>query len=234
MMPARHGDRPEVCQIALDVTRFSLVVEGVGAVLLALIWLPRMPADEAQGHAVFLVGDATKREVLEEAGADGADVGIVAIGEPLGASILTLLAMRDVGIKATYVKVISEDHARIADALGATDTVFPERQAATNLASRITSGTLLHYTAYGEQFGIQEMAVPDSWPGKTLQDLKLPTQYEIQVVADAVRLAADRGFARAAREAHEGPLTTRVRDRRAGEPEQPGEADERRDAGDRG
>ena len=130
-----------------------------------------------------IVGDATKREVLEEAGADGADVGIVAIGEPLGGSILTLLAMRDVGIKSIYVKVISEDHARIADALGAADTVFPERQAATNLASRITSGKLLHYTAYGEQFGIQEMAVPDSWAGKTLQDLKLPTQFEIQVVA---------------------------------------------------
>ena len=130
-----------------------------------------------------IVGDATKREVLDEAGADGADVGIVAIGEPLGASILTLLAMRDVGIKSIYVKVISEDHARIADALGAADTVFPERQAATNLASRITSGKLLHYTAYGEQFGIQEMAVPDSWAGKTLQDLKLPTQFEIQVVA---------------------------------------------------
>jgi trk system potassium uptake protein TrkA len=130
-----------------------------------------------------IVGDATKREVLEEAGADGADAGIIAIGEPLGASVLTLLAMRDVGIKSTYVKVISEDHARIAEALGATDTVFPERQAATNLASRITSGKLLHYTAYGEQFGIQEMAVPDSWSGKTLQDLRLPTEYEVQVVA---------------------------------------------------
>lgn len=130
-----------------------------------------------------IVGDATKREVLEEAGAEGADAGIIAIGEPLGASVLTLLAMRDVGIKSTYVKVISEDHARIAEALGATDTVFPERQAATNLASRITSGKLLHYTAYGEQFGIQEMAVPDSWSGKTLQDLKLPSEYEVQVVA---------------------------------------------------
>jgi trk system potassium uptake protein TrkA len=56
-------------------------------------------------------------------------------------------------------------------------------QAATNLAQRITSGKLLHYTAYSEQFGIQEMAVPEVWYGKTLQDLKLPHQYEIQVVA---------------------------------------------------
>jgi trk system potassium uptake protein TrkH len=53
MMPTRQGDRPEVWQIALNVTRFSLVVEGVGALVLFLVWLPRMPADEALGHAVF-------------------------------------------------------------------------------------------------------------------------------------------------------------------------------------
>lgn len=130
-----------------------------------------------------IIGDATKRDVLEEAGAEGADGGIVSIGENLGASILSLLALRDLGVKNTYVKVLSEDHARIAEALGAADTVFPEHEAATNLASRITSGKLLHYTAYGEQFGIQEMAVPDAWQGKTLEQLKLPQQYKVQIVA---------------------------------------------------
>lgn len=130
-----------------------------------------------------LAGDATKREVLDEAGADDADVAIVSTGGNIGASVLALLALRDLNVKAIFVKVQSIEHARIAEALGATDTVFPEMQAATNLAQRITSGRLLHYTAYGEQFGIQEMAVPDSWSGRTLQDLRLPQEYQIQVVA---------------------------------------------------
>lgn len=130
-----------------------------------------------------VVGDGTRREALDEAGADGSDAAIISIGENLGASILALLAARDLGIKGLYIKVISEDHARIADALGATDTVFPERQAATNLASRITSTKLLNYTAYSEEFGIQEMAVPDAWAGKTLADLELPAKFQIQVVA---------------------------------------------------
>jgi trk system potassium uptake protein TrkA len=130
-----------------------------------------------------LAGDATKREVLHEAGAEDADVGIISTGQNLGASVLALLALRDLGVKQTFVKVQSIEHARIAEALGATDTVFPEMQAATNLAQRITSGRLLHYTAYGEQFGIQEMAVPETWYGKTLQDLRLPQEYQIQVVA---------------------------------------------------
>lgn len=130
-----------------------------------------------------LVGDATQKEVLDEAGADGADAAVISTGDNLGASILTLLALRDLKVPTIYVKVQSIEHARIADALGATETVFPEMQAATDLAQRITSGKLLHYTAYSEQFGIQEMAVPTSWNGKTLQALKLPQEHQIQVVA---------------------------------------------------
>lgn len=130
-----------------------------------------------------LVGDATSKEVLDEAGADDADAAIISTGDNLAASILALLALRDLRVKAIYVKVQSLEHARIADALGAADTVFPEMQAATNLAQRITSGKLLTYTAYSEEFGIQEMAVPHSWNGKTLQALKLPQDHQIQVVA---------------------------------------------------
>jgi trk system potassium uptake protein TrkH len=53
MMPTRHGDRPEVWQIALDVLRFSLIVEGIGAVLLFAFWAFEHPLDEAAWHAVF-------------------------------------------------------------------------------------------------------------------------------------------------------------------------------------
>ena len=138
-----------------------------------------------------LAGDATRREVLDEAGADDADVAIVSTGQNLGASMLSLLALRDLGVKAIYVKVQSIEHARMADALGATDTVFPEMEAATNLAQRITSGRLLHYTAYGDQFGIQEMAVPQTWSGKSLIDLELRRRYGISIVAlhDVLRRA---------------------------------------------
>jgi trk system potassium uptake protein len=143
--------------------------------------------DLIDAHGPFvtraLVGDATHKEVLDEAGADDADAAIISTGDNLGASILSLLALKDLRVKAIYVKVQSIEHARIAEALGATETVFPEMQSATNLAQRITSGKLLHYQAYGETFGIQEMPVPQSWSGKTLQDLKLPQDYQIQVVA---------------------------------------------------
>lgn len=53
MAPVRREDRPEVWQIALGVTRFSLIVEGIGALLLFILWLPRFSPGEAAWHAVF-------------------------------------------------------------------------------------------------------------------------------------------------------------------------------------
>ncbi len=146
---------------------------------------PRPDVIDAFGHRVSraVVADATKRGVLEQVGARGADAAVISTGENLAASILALLAVRDVGIQSIYVKVRSDDHARIADALGATESVFPERETALGLASRLTSGRLLQYVQLGNQFGIQEMPVPDRWHGKTLRELSLPQRYRVHVVA---------------------------------------------------
>jgi trk system potassium uptake protein len=130
-----------------------------------------------------ILADATRREVLEEIGARNADAAVVSTGANLSASILSLLALRDLGIESIFVKVRSDDHARIADALGATESIFPERESALGLASRITSGKLLQYVHLGHEFGLQEMTVPNAWYGKTLRDLELPQKYRVQVVA---------------------------------------------------
>ncbi|AKF85004.1 potassium transporter TrkA [Myxococcus fulvus 124B02] len=130
-----------------------------------------------------MVGDATQRQVLEEVGARGADAAIVSTGEDLSASILALLALRDTGIQDIYVKVRSDDHARIVNALGAAESIFPERESALGLANRITSGRLLQYVQLGPDFGLQEMPVPEAWYGKSLRELALPQRFRVHVVA---------------------------------------------------
>lgn len=130
-----------------------------------------------------LVGDATRRAVLEEAGAAEADAAVVSTGGNLAASVLALLALRDLKVEHIFVKVRSDEHARIADALGAEESIFPERESALGLASRMTAGALLKYVQLGPGLSLQEMAVPAAWTGKTLRDLGLPQRYRVQVVA---------------------------------------------------
>jgi trk system potassium uptake protein TrkA len=130
-----------------------------------------------------LVGDATQRVVLEEAGAAHADAAAISTGDNLAASVLSLLALRDLGVKQTFVKVISEEHARIVNALQAEESVFPEQESALALASRMTAGALLRYVQLGPALSLQEMPVPGEWYGKTLRELELPQRYRVQVVA---------------------------------------------------
>lgn len=51
--PTRSGDRPEVWRLTLEVTKFSLIVEAIGALVLFLTWLPELSVGEAAWAGVF-------------------------------------------------------------------------------------------------------------------------------------------------------------------------------------
>jgi trk system potassium uptake protein TrkA len=130
-----------------------------------------------------VVCDARDLETLERLGVREVDVGIISTGDDITASVLSTLVLRDLGVGEIYVKVISRDHARVMNRLGVTETIFPERESALNLASRLSGRALLNYFRIGTGFGIQEMAVPDEWEGKSLRELQLRQHYGLSVVA---------------------------------------------------
>jgi|SRR5680860_526142 len=129
------------------------------------------------------VGDGRQLKMLERAGAKGANAGVVSTGHDVTASILSTLALKDLGVREVFVKVISLDHARVMEKLGVTETIFPERESGHRLATRIMSTTILNYVRLGTGFSVQEMAVPESWIGHSLRQLELPRKHGINVVA---------------------------------------------------
>lgn len=129
------------------------------------------------------VGDGRSVAVLERLGAKSADAGIVSTGDDITASILSTLALRDLGVNDVYVKVISTDHARVMERVGVTETIFPERESALALGKRISGRSLLNYVRLGPNFSVQEMAVPDAWNRHALKDLDLPRRYGVLIIA---------------------------------------------------
>lgn len=129
------------------------------------------------------VGDGRSATALDRAGATDADVGIVSTGDDITASILSTLALRDHGVSEIYVKVVSTDHARVMAKIGVTETIFPERESGIRLATRVSSRGILNYVHLGAGFSVQEMAVPESWIGRSLRELGLPRRYRISVLA---------------------------------------------------
>lgn len=128
------------------------------------------------------VGDGKNLRTLERIGARGADAGVVSTGDDITASILTTMALHDLGIRDVYVKVISADHARVMERMGVTETIFPERESALALGKRMSGTGLLNYVNLSPGFSIQEMGVPQSWSGKTLRELGLRQEFGVTVV----------------------------------------------------
>ena len=129
------------------------------------------------------VGDGRHRAVLERVGGDEADAAIISTGDDLAASVLATMALRDIGVREIFAKVVSRDHARIMDQLGVTETIFPERESAVRLTERIVSTEILNYIQIGKGFSLQELAVPERWIGKTLRELELPRRHRVSVLA---------------------------------------------------
>lgn len=111
------------------------------------------------------------------------DEAVVSLGESMEASVLCTLHLRKIGLKTIRAKAVSEDHATILRAVGATETIFPERETAKRVAAQIINPNLLDFIPLGEDFEVMDVGVPDSFLGKTLIELKLRERFGVFVIA---------------------------------------------------
>lgn len=129
------------------------------------------------------VADGRQLEALDRIGVEGSDTAVISTGDDITASLLTTISLRDLGVEDIYVKVISRNHARVMERMEVTETIFPERESALNLSSRLSERTVVNYVHISGKLNIQEMVVLDKWRGKSLRELKLRARRGISVVA---------------------------------------------------
>jgi trk system potassium uptake protein TrkA len=132
-------------------------------------------------HAVCM--DSADKENLEALGVRDMDVVIVSLGPEMEASILTVLYLHELEVKRIIAKALSEDHAKILEAVGATEVIYPEKDMAIRTALRLSNPNILEYLPLISGFSIQELAPPEKFIGKSLRELDLRNKYGIQVIA---------------------------------------------------
>src|SRR3989304_5487265 len=75
-------------------------------------------------HATHAVQcDATDIRTLKELGVQNMDVSIVSIGEDVEASVLIVMALKELGVKDIIAKAVTPLHIKILEKLGATQVV---------------------------------------------------------------------------------------------------------------
>lgn len=132
-------------------------------------------------HAV--VGDGQDKEVLRALDAGSFDCAIIAIGDDLAASVLTIMNLKELNVPYVVCKAHDETHRRVLEKLGADRVVIPECEYAARLARSLVSHNVLDYIELSPDYGILEVPAPKSWVGKTIMELNVRAKLGINIIA---------------------------------------------------
>lgn len=111
-------------------------------------------ADEVT-HAV--AGDVRIEESLDSLGISNFDIAVVAIASDYQASVMATIVCKEMGIPIIVAKARDELHAKVLKKIGATKTVFPERDSALRLAHSITNRNIMDFITLSDEYDLVEV-----------------------------------------------------------------------------
>ncbi|MCX5948399.1 MAG: TrkA family potassium uptake protein [Cyanobacteria bacterium] len=140
------------------------------------------PAIEAR------VVDCTDEEALRAAGVLDVGTVVVAISEPIEASITATLIVRDSeGSQSQVRQVISRAttdlHEKMLRRVGADRVVYPSKMQGSRLGLELVRPNLLERLRLDDHNSIEEIRVPASFAGLSLGDLNLRKTFNVSVLA---------------------------------------------------
>ncbi|MGG3448599.1 potassium channel family protein [Domibacillus aminovorans] len=144
-------------------------------------------ADEVEDAELFIthgaVADTTEKATLKSIGISNFDCVIVAIGSNMQASILTVLLLKELGIKKIIAKALSELHGQVLKKVGADWIVYPDKDMGERVAHQLLSPNVLNFIELSNEYSIEEIKIPSSMVSKSLRDLGIRATYHLNVIA---------------------------------------------------
>jgi len=127
--------------------------------------------------------DSTDKHALEEAGVKDADVAIVSIGENIEASILTVMALKELNVKTIIAKATTQVHGKILSKLGANSIIYPEKQVAKRLVKNLVEHMSYETIDLSITMKIAKLMVPKFWVGISILSNSFEEDYNVKQIA---------------------------------------------------
>ena len=125
--------------------------------------------------------DTTDEQALRQIGVGDVDRAVVAIGNDIEASVLTVLALGEAGVADIWAKAITRKHGQILERVGAHHVVYPESSMGERVAHIIT-GAMIDYIEFDDEFSIARTRAPKMTWDKTLAQSAPRGQYGVTIV----------------------------------------------------
>ncbi len=130
-----------------------------------------------------LLLDSTDEETLKSAPLEDVDVAVVAIGDDIEASILTTALLKNIGIPYILARAVSDIHLQVLKQIGANEVINLEIEEGRRIASRLVSPEILDVIPVDQDYSIAELYVPKSLVGKSLQQVDLRKEFNLNIIA---------------------------------------------------
>jgi trk system potassium uptake protein TrkA len=125
--------------------------------------------------------DATNGATLRSLGVHDFSHAIVGIGTDIEASVLTVLALSELGVPDIWAKALGPKHGRILERTGAHHVIYPEASMGERVAHLVT-GKMMDFIELDDGYAIVKTRAPREAVGRTLTECGWRSRHGVTVV----------------------------------------------------
>lgn len=111
------------------------------------------------------------------------DIVVLSMGESFEDNIITVGILTRLKVKKIYTRATKIIHEEILSQMKNTEILFPEREEGKRFALKLINRDFLFKDEYAPNVFITETKVPERFIGKSIIELKLRTNYHVNVIA---------------------------------------------------
>lgn len=160
----------------------AITLQGLGCDVIAVDNHMERIEEISKYVSYAMKADIEDPEVIRSLGTRNLDGVIVAIADNMEASIMATLVSKDEGVPYVLAKAKNELHATVLRKIGADSVISPEKEAGSLVAKSIVSSSFADWVALSPEYSVMEMVLPETWIGKSLEELNVRRNHGVNVI----------------------------------------------------
>ena len=137
-------------------------------------------------NAVIL--DTTDEKAMRSVNIDNVDMAIVAIGSNVQSSLLSTALLQRLNVQDICCRVINPLQESILRSIGIKNIVSIEKEMGIQVSNMLSTRGVGMYVAISDRHALMEIEVPSPLVGKNLQDVRIRSQYRVNIVGIKSRI----------------------------------------------
>lgn len=162
-------------------SQVAITLTQLGHEVLALDRDPKVVQSLSQQLTHVVQTDSTDETALRQLGVPDFERVMVALGTAVEASLLTVLALTEIGVTEIWARASSNAHAKILNSMGVAHVIFPEAAMGQRIGHLLVS-RMLDFVEIGADFALAKARVPGDMVGRSVAELCLWERYGISLI----------------------------------------------------